>query len=271
MADRRTALGTGMVLFVVWSLATWVLEGRIHTLLRPGAVTDRVVYALVGNLLLGVVAGLACVVYFVRNGALEAQAAGLGSARRTLAAIAVGLGMGLGLYLTLKPPTMNPVVMLNAFSQVFVVSAAEVVVCWAVVGATVEAALGKGRTATPLAGLVAAAFFGLYHFAHSPPFNTWAMVGFLTIVGLGTGAFFFLVRDVVGTVVFHNFLGMLGVLQALAKADALSTLERIQPALLGTAALGVATLLALQAAARTGRGLHMQQAPDGRSAAQRSR
>ena len=260
MTVKRTALAVGMSLFVVWSLATWVLEGRIQTLLRPEAVIDRIVYALVGNLLLGTAAGLACVVYFVRAGALSAGSAGLGPARRTVAAVAAGLGSGFGLYALLNPPTMNPVVMLNAFSQVFVVSAAEVVVCWAVVGASAEAVLGKGWARTMLAGLAAAVLFGLYHFAHSPPFNTWGMVGLLTLVGLGTGAFFFLSRDVLGTALFHNFLGMLGVLQALAEADALSTLERIQPTLLGTAALGVATLLALQFVARRGHGSRMQQA-----------
>lgn len=259
MSVKRTALTVGTGLFVLWSLATWVLEGRIQTLLRPEALIDRVVYALVGNLFLGIAAGLACVVYFVRAGALAAESAGLGSARRTLTVVAAALGLGLGLYVLLSPPTMNPVVMLNAFSQVFVVSAAEVVVCWAVVGASAEAAFGKGWTRTMLAGLTAAVLFGLYHLAHSPPFNTWGMVSFLTVVGLGTGAFFFLSRDVLGTAVFHNFLGMLGVLQALAKADALSTLERVQPSLLGTAALSIATLLAIQYLVRRRYGERMQQ------------
>ena len=250
MNVKRTALAAGIGLFGVWSMATWVLEGRIQTLLRPEAVIDRIVYALVGNLLLGIGVGLAGIVYFVRNGAFDAESAGLGSMRRTLAAVAAGLALGFGLYVVLSPPTMHPVVILNAFSQVFVVSAAEVVVCWAVVGVSAEAVLGREWRKTVQAALVAAVLFGLYHFAHSPPFNTWTMVGFLTIVGLGTGAFFFVSRDVLGTALFHNFLGTLGVLQALAKADALSTLERVQPTLIGTAAVGVGTLLALRFVAR---------------------
>ena len=86
------------------------------------------------------------------------------------------------------------------------------------------------------------------------------MVGLLTIVGLATGGFFFISRDVLGTAVFHNFLGMLGVVQALAKADALNTLERVQPTLLGTAALSAATVLALQYVARRRQGSRLQQA-----------
>lgn len=250
MAFKRTALWAGIGLYAVWSLMTWALEGRIQTLLRPEAVVDRIVYALVGNLVLGIVAGLLAVVYFVRTGALTAESAGLGSGRRTMVAVVAGFGVGLGLYALLNPPTRNPVAMLNAFSQVFVVSAAEVVVCWAVVGACTESVLGKGWARTMLAALAAALLFGLYHFAHSPPFNTWRMVSFLTVVGLGTGAFFFVSRDVIGTAVFHNFLGMLGVLQALEKAEALSALERVQPTLVGTAALTLATMVAFKVLAR---------------------
>ncbi|WOB06974.1 hypothetical protein [Piscinibacter gummiphilus] len=246
MTDKRTVLVGALGVFILWSFATWLLEGRMHTLLRPDAVVDRIVYALVGNLLLGVSVGLASIVHFTHSGAIKANSAGLGSARRTLAAVAVGLGLGLGLYVLLNPPTMNPVVMLNAFSQVFVVSAAEVVVCWAVIGAAAEASFSQGWTRILLAALTSSVLFGLYHFAHSPPFNTWGMVGFLTVVGLGTSTFFFASRDVLGTAVFHNFLGMLGVLQALANAGALGKMQRIQPMLLGTAVLCVATVLLFQ-------------------------
>jgi hypothetical protein len=77
-------------------------------------------------------------------------------------------------------------------------------------------------------------------------------------LGLRTGASFFS-RDVLGMAVFHNILGPLGVLQALAQADAMSTPERVQPALLGTATAGMATLLALRLVARRGHGSRMQQ------------
>jgi hypothetical protein len=55
--------------------------------------------------------------------------------------------------------------------------------------------------------------------------------------GLVTSAFFFVSRDIAGTIVFHNFLGTFGVVQALSAANALSTLERLQPALILTAAV----------------------------------
>jgi membrane protease YdiL (CAAX protease family) len=128
---------------------------------------------------------------------------------------------------------------------VFVVSVAEVLVCWSLVGATFESVLQPrlGRGAVFVAAVVAAVLFGLYHFAHSAPFNTWAMVGLLAVVGLVTGLFFFVSRDALGTAVFHNFLGTFGVTQALEKAGALGTLEVLQPPLVGTALTTAAVLM----------------------------
>jgi len=54
------------------------------------------------------------------------------------------------------------------------------------------------RLAVIAAAIAASVAFGLYHFAHSPPFDTWRMVGLLTVVGFATGAFFFVSRDVRG-------------------------------------------------------------------------
>lgn len=40
----------------------------------------------------------------------------------------------------------------------------------------------------------------------------------LTVIGLVTSVFFFVSRDVYGTIVFHNFLGIFGVIQALERS-----------------------------------------------------
>ena len=64
------------------------------------------------------------------------------------------------------------------------------------------------------------------------------MVALLSIVGILTSAFFFVVRAIHATIVFHNFLGMFGVMQALVASGALTAL---QPPLLimATATVGV--------------------------------
>ncbi|HSJ99533.1 MAG TPA: CPBP family glutamic-type intramembrane protease, partial [Myxococcota bacterium] len=144
------------------------------------------------------------------------------------------------------PASHHPVVLLNAFAQVLVVSTAEVLVCWALVARGIEAALRRhGKAAAYLAAAAAAsALFGLYHFAHSPPFDTWPMVALLGAVGLATSLFFFASRDVAATVVFHNFLALYGVTQALAASGALAAYEAPRPALLAMAALALALLAA---------------------------
>jgi hypothetical protein len=87
------------------------------------------------------------------------------------------------------------------------------------------------------AGVLASVLFGAYHVAHSAPFNTIQMVSLLSVVGLVTSAFFFVSRDIAGTIVFHNFLGTFGVVQALSAANALSSLEQLQSPLIVTAAI----------------------------------
>ncbi len=242
MADTRTLpVRHALLFFIAWTAATWFFEGRISTLLRPDAVIDRIVYALVVNLLFGVAGAL----WLLRryrdhsNGAI-----GFPAATRTAISVAAGLVLGFGSYVAQGAPSLDPIVVTNAFAQVFVVSAAEVMVCWALVGTGVlQAARARGpKRAVVVAALAASVLFGLYHYAHSAPFNTLPMVLLLTVVGLVTSVFFFISRDVAGTIVFHNFLGTFGVVQALTRADALAPLERLQPPLLATAALTAAVL-----------------------------
>lgn len=240
-------LALALATYVIWSAATWFFEGRLHTLLRPDAVADRLVYALGVNLLLGTVATLLILgrVTLARR-THEPGLSGFGSRPRTLAATGAGLALGLAFHFAQGSASTHPVVFANAFAQVFVVSVAEVLVCWALVGRTLEAALrpSSGRLSTAIAAVIASVLFGLYHFAHSPPFDTWPMAGWLTVVGLFTSAYFFASRDVLGTVVFHNFAGTFGVTKALAEAGAASALETPQWPLIGTA---IASLLALLA------------------------
>lgn len=63
------------------------------------------------------------------------------------------------------------------------------------------------------------------------------------MIGLVTSLFFFLSRDVYGTVVFHNFLGVLGVANALAAEGKLQAMTELQPWLLATAATTVLVLV----------------------------
>lgn len=109
------------------------------------------------------------------------------------------------------------------------------------------------------------ALFGLYHFAHSAPFNTVPLVVILSLVGLATSTFFFVTRDIYGTVVFHNFLGIFGVVQALAKADKLSSFQTPQVPLLGLALVSIGVLAAAHWLLRRGVSSDVDRSPQPRA------
>ena len=104
---------------------------------------------------------------------------------------------------------------------------AEVIVCWVLIGGSI-ANLAKNPLYMFLAVIISAFLFGLYHFSHSPPFNTFQMVIMLSIVGLFTGVFYFATRSIYGTILFHNFMGMKGVTDALANSGRLEGFKSLQ-------------------------------------------
>lgn len=246
---RRHAAVVAFGLFLAWTVATYVLEGRIHTLLRPDAALDRAVYVFVANLAIGTGGALYLVRRLHAAGALALRRVGFRSAGHSSIAVIVGIASGSAAYALQSPPTMDPIVILNGFAQVLGVSVAEVLVCWVLVGGTVEAALRpRGRpVSVGLAIATASVLFGVYHFAHSPPFDTLAMVVLLAVVGVATGLFFFLSRNVYGTIAFHNFLGVLGVLRALDRAGELESYAVPRVPLLLTGLVAAGLLVSLHA------------------------
>lgn len=244
MSARFNALLLALGLFLLWTAATYWLEGRIHTLLRPDAALDRLLYALVANLLIGIGGAVLVLRQALRWKVTTLAESGFRSGWRIAAGVLAGTLLGSLFFLRQRPPTLHPMVLINAFAQVLVVTVAEVLVCWAVVGSLTATALRpRGRWIARIAGvLVASALFGIYHFAHSPPFNQPPMVLLLTVVGVLTSLFFFASGEVYGTIVFHNFLGVFGVLQALVAAGRLAAFEQPQIPLLGTAALSLLLL-----------------------------
>jgi hypothetical protein len=245
-ARSGAGIGAALSLFVIWTAATWFFEGRIETLLRPEAAVDRILYAIIANLLVGIAGAVYVIRWLHRSGSLALANAGFGLPFRPLIGIVAGALLGFALYAAQGASSLDPIVMLNMFAQVLVVSIAEVLVCWSAVGSAIEASLlDRGRLlASATAAIAASVLFGLYHFAHSPPFNSVGMVLLLSMVGLMTSLFFFISRDVYGTIVFHNFSAMYGVAQALKGAGKLDTMGTPHGSLLATAAIAIAVLIA---------------------------
>lgn len=245
-ALQRLALSHALAAYAAWTAATYLLEGLPGTLLRPEAVALRLAYALVASLLLGILLPLWLLGRWARAGLATREQLGFGGARRVAAGVALGAAAGYALFaLNLETPA-HPMAVANAFAQVWVVSVAEVLVCWGLVGSALEAALRPWNRAAAvvLAALAASVLFGAYHFAHSAPFNEPRMVAFLTGIGLVTSLWWFASRDVYGTAVFHNFFAVTGVLAALQAGGLVA--ERPEPAialwitaLVGTVALVV--------------------------------
>ena len=90
------ALAAALFLFAIWTLATWVLEGRIDTFLRPEAVVDRAIYAIVANLLIGIAVAMALLRMLIRRGWLSRQSAGFGRSTPSAVRLTSSQGKALG-------------------------------------------------------------------------------------------------------------------------------------------------------------------------------
>ena len=241
---KRAILFAGSI-YIAWIVLTWLLEGRILTLLRPEATLERLAYIVVANYIVGIVIALWLMHYFIDSGFLELKQLGFRSIKRTLLAVVVGGVLGFLIYAIQSPPSIDPIVISNAFAQVLTVSIAEIVVCWGFIGSSIESMTkGKGKYISVIAAILSASvLFGVYHFAHSPPFNTVTMVLFLTLIGVGTSLFYFIVRDIYGTIVFHNFFGIFGVMQALEATGTLNSFSQPQYTLYASAIIAIVLLV----------------------------
>ncbi len=213
----RNALRNAFALYVAWVIATYLLEGLPGTLTRPEAVGLRLAYAVVANLLIGIFFPLWLIRRARRAGVGTAADYGFSGPARTAISVVAGALAGYALFHLAQAEPAHPVVVVNSFAQVWVVSVAEIVVCWALIGGTLQVALRPWSRwgAILVAATAASVLFGVYHYAHSAPFNELKMVLFLTGIGFVTGLWWFVSRDVYGTSVFHNFFGVTGVLAAL--------------------------------------------------------
>lgn len=170
--DRRRAVLLTIGLYLAWTAATYWLEGRLRTLLRPDATVARLTYAIVANLLIGLIGTMGVLQRLDRSGILDSQTAGFRNFWHTIGSVGAGLAVGFAIYALQPSPVWHPMVLVNGFAQVLVVSTAEVLVCWAAAGGLSYVLLLQRfgpRVAYTGAAVIASVLFGLYHFAHSPP------------------------------------------------------------------------------------------------------
>jgi len=204
-----------IVVYLVWTFSTYLFEGRINLLHRDDPL-GRFLYSVVVNMIIGtVVSILAIKPFIISSGQLSLSQIGFRSVKNTVVLAAVAGTAGFVLFAIQGPVTLNPIVISNIFSQTLPTSIAEVVVCWAVIGASIESFSKNifGKKLSVIAGIIiSTGLFGVYHFAHSEPFNKIGMVMILMLPGLLTSIVYFLGRNIYATIIFHNFQALLGVL-----------------------------------------------------------
>ena len=121
---RAQAIASAIGLFAVWMLATYLLEARVGTFLRPDP-TSRFIYSLVANVLIGTV-GAALVIRAVvrRTELLNVTPYGVAEPLRILVVVPVAAVLAALFLVAQELPTSDPVILANASAQVLVVSIA---------------------------------------------------------------------------------------------------------------------------------------------------
>ena len=204
-----------IIIYLIWILATYLLEGRINLLQKPDP-QGRFMYVVVANIAVGTVIAIWLLKPSISSGFLTIRQLGFQSVKRILIGVTIAGVIGFILFIAQRPATLDPVIVLNIFAQTLPGSIAEVVVCWAAIGTTFESvARSKGRIISIILGAaIATMLFGIYHFAHSPPFNEPEVVLFLMYPGILTSLVYFIGRDIYATIIFHNFQALFGVMMS---------------------------------------------------------
>ena len=218
-------IAIALSIYIIWVAATYILEGRIHLFQRVDPI-GRMTYVVIANIAIGTVMSAIAIRYLLKAQLVKPEQLGLNKSRlRTAAVITLGAAGGLILFMVQNPRTTEPIVVFNAFMQVLPVSIAEVMVCWALIGSSFES-LAKNNNnrrrivSSIIVGAVAASvLFGIYHYAHSPPFNQTSVVLFLMLPSIATAVTYFLGRDIYAAVIVQNFMGMFGVLAGLPNLE----------------------------------------------------
>src|SRR5215207_5094884 len=218
-------IAIALSIYIIWVIATFILEGRIHLFQKVDPI-GRMTYVVIANIGIGIVLSAIAIRYLLKARFLKPEQLGLSKSPLRTAAIIVSAAVGgLALFMLQNPRTLEPLVVFNAFMQVLPVSIAEVMVCWALIGASFES-LAKNNNnnsrivSSVIVGAVAASvLFGIYHYAHSPPFNHTNMVLFLILPSIATAVTYFLGRDIYAAVIVQNFMGIVGVLAGLPNLE----------------------------------------------------
>lgn len=238
---KFTLVIIAILIYLAWISTTYLLEGRVN-LLQKNDPLGRLEYIVIANIVIGIVIPLIVLRFAIMTGMLSAEQIGFRSMINTAILTAIAGIVGLILFLVQGPASLNPIAIINVFLQTLPTSIAEVIVCWVFVGTSIELLANDrfGKKIALMLGLaVSVILFGLYHFAHSEPFNQPQIVVFLMLPGVLTGIVYVFGRNLYAAMVFHNFQGLFGVLAAAP----LSQMLQIQPPVILLASVSILSLI----------------------------
>jgi hypothetical protein len=238
---KFTLVIIAILIYLAWISTTYLLEGRVN-LLQKNDPLGRLEYIVIANIAIGIVIPLIVLRFAIMAGMLSAKQIGFRSMINTAILTAIAGIVGLILFLVQGPASLNPIAIINVFLQTLPTSIAEVIVCWVFVGTSIELLANDrfGKKIALMLGLaVSVILFGLYHFAHSEPFNQPQIVVFLMLPGVLTGIVYFFGRNLYAAMVFHNFQALFGVLAAAP----LSQMLQIQPPVILLASVSILSLI----------------------------
>lgn len=107
-----------LCVYIVWTAATYLLEGRIHLLQRID-VLGRFEYTIIVNMIIGTVAAIWLISrYHIPSKFVSAKQLGFQQVnRRFIIVLVISSLLGFGLFLFQRPVSLNPVIISNVFAQ----------------------------------------------------------------------------------------------------------------------------------------------------------
>jgi hypothetical protein len=115
-----------IAMYLVWILATYLLEGRVNLLQKPDPL-GRFTYTVIANIAIGTIIAIWLLKPSITARFLTIRQLGFQSPKRILIAVTIAGLIGFLLFIAQHPVSVDPIVILNIFAQTLPTSIAEVV------------------------------------------------------------------------------------------------------------------------------------------------
>ncbi len=219
--QEKKLLGYAVLVYLLWVVGIYVLEGRIDLLLRS-LPAQRMLYVLIVYVLIGTILPLRLLQQSITAQLMPPAELGFQPLKRTLMGVGLAFLVGVilfilavpfGLFFVSPPYQADITVLVNIFFQALPISIAEVLICFALFGKITEMLL-RHRYSLPTALfggiLTGALLFSLSHLAHGPPFNSAGVLISALLPGFSIGFVYFLRKDIYAAIVLMTFINMIG-------------------------------------------------------------